>query len=297
MSFFQALVYFVREAASNLRRSARISLLAIATIAVSLFIGGAFLLVLQNLASLVEEWRRSAKVVVYLEPSAPAEIRAEVLAAVRDAPWVAAVDEVTAAEARQRFAASFPGLAELLEGWEGEPLPPSLEISFEPTLSESEAFSAWIAGLRGSDAVQAVDDDRQWLGELESVLHVIAAIGTVLGLVLLAAAVFTIASVIRLTAFLYRDEISVMRLVGATEFFIRGPFYVEGLLQGLLGGLLAVGGLVVGYRLLLPEVMGSVLSLALADGFLPPGHQLALVAVGGLAGLGGAILSLRREAI
>ena len=81
-----------------------------------------------------------------------------------------------------------------------------------------------------------VDDDRDWVAQLEGVLQVIGAVGLGVVAVLMVAAIFTIASVIRLTAYLYRDEIGVMRLVGATELFIRGPFYVEGLLQGLLGG-------------------------------------------------------------
>jgi cell division transport system permease protein len=142
-----------------------------------------------------------------------------------------------------------------------------------------------------------VDDDRDWVRQLEEALRLISGVGAALVAVLMLAAVFTIASVIRLTAYLYRDEIGVMRLVGATELFIRGPFYVEGLLQGLLGGALAVGSLYVAHRLLLPHTPQTWLAGALAGSFLEPARQALLLCLGALAGLAGAIASLRREEV
>ena len=115
--------------------------------------------------------------------------------------------------------------------------------------------------------------------------------------ILLLTATFTISSVVRLTAYLYRDEIAVMRLVGATEFFIRGPFYLEGLLQGLAGGALASLALGAGYGVWIEKSRDSVLSVILAGKFLDPVELLALVALGGLAGLVGAVSSLRKETL
>jgi cell division transport system permease protein len=140
-----------------------------------------------------------------------------------------------------------------------------------------------------------VDDDREWLGQLEAVVAVIRTVGLALSAGLLGAAIFTIASVIRLTAFLHHEEISVLRLVGATEFYIRGPFYAEGMLQGLLGGLVAAGGLWGAWRLVRVHNPGSLLSTLLLGEFLSPVHLVLLVAFGGLAGLVGAVASLRRE--
>ena len=140
-----------------------------------------------------------------------------------------------------------------------------------------------------------VDDDRDWLGQLRAVVLVIDALGLVLGGVLLVAAIFTISSVIRLTAYLYRDEIAVMRLVGATEFFIRGPFYLEGLFQGLAGGVLAVAALLGAHAFLTRGGADSLLMSFLASRFLGPATLLALIGLGGLAGLVGAVSSLRKE--
>lgn len=290
MTFLQAVFYFLREASLNLVRGWKVSFLAVLTIAVSLFLGGVFLLVATNLSARVGQWRSEARLLLYLDPEAPETAVEELEALVREPSWVTAVERISAEQARQRFRRQLPGLADLVDE-----LPPSLEVSYRLEAADDPAFGAWVERLRASPASDSVDDDRDWLAQLEAVTRLARWIGLILGTVLLGAAVFTIASVIRLTAYLYRDEISIMRLVGATEFFIRGPFWVEGLLQGLLGGLVALGGLAAVYRLLLqggdPSLVRSMLSMR----FLSPAESAAVVLLGGLAGLAGAVVSLRRE--
>ena len=293
MKFFQAFRYFFREAAVNLLRGWKVSLLAVLTIAVSLFIGGAVLLVSGNLAASVERWRGEMRVVIYLRPdTSEAELRRLAAEAAR-APGVTAVEPVTAKAARQRFQEIFPGLADLVAGWQEEPLPASLEIGLDPRTAAKR--TTWLDGWRKRPEVTLVDDDREWLGQLETLVAVVRAVGLALVGGLLGAAIFTIASVIRLTAYLHHEETGIMRLVGATEFFIRGPFYAEGLLQGLIGGLLASGALFGVYQALHIRRQGSLFSSVLALDFLSPQQVAFLVLLGGAAGLIGAVASLRRE--
>jgi len=302
LTFLQALAYFVREAATSLRRSWKVGLLAVLTMAVSLAVGGGLLLAGENLARQVERWRDEAKVVVYLRPDAPAEERAEAVAAAHDADWAAAVEEVGAEEAAARFRRAFPSLADLVAPPHGAPdaetaalatLPPSIELDPAPG-AERDRVAAWADRVRALPAVDAVDDDRDWLAQLDGLVALVRGAGLALGGVLLGAAVFTIAAVIRLTAYIYQEEIAVMRLVGATEFFIRGPFYAEGLLQGLLGGLLALAALAATWHLALPTP-DDLLTRALTAHFLTWRQAAALVTAGAAAGLTGALLSLRRE--
>jgi len=293
LKFFQAFRYFFREAAVNLLRGWKVSLLAVLTIAVSLFIGGAVLLVSGNLAASVERWRGEMRVVIYLRPdTSEAELRRLAAEAAR-APGVTAVEPVTAKAARQRFQEIFPGLADLVAGWQEEPLPASLEIGLDPRTAAKR--TTWLDGWRKRPEVTLVDDDREWLGQLETLVAVVRAVGLALVGGLLGAAIFTIASVIRLTAYLHHEETGIMRLVGATEFFIRGPFYAEGLLQGLIGGLLASGALFGVYQALHIRRQGSLFSSVLALDFLSPQQVAFLVLLGGAAGLIGAVASLRRE--
>lgn len=296
MTLAQALAYFSREALLGLWRSWKVSLLAIVTIAVSLFLGGVFLLVSDNLRQLVSQWRRESKIVVYLEPGATATAREALRGRLAALPWTSAVTDVPPEEARRRFVQSFPSLAGLLEGWGEEPLPGSLEVAVSWREADRAELDAWAAELEAAPEVAMVDDDRDWLAQVETMVVVLEGLGLVVGAILLGTAVFTIASVIRLTAYLYHDEIAVMRQVGATEFFIRGPFYVEGLFQGVAGGALAVATLFAAHSLVVGR-SESVVTDALAGDFLAPGQLVALVVLGGAAGLAGAVASLRRESL
>lgn len=296
MSLARALRYFAREACLNLIRSWRVSLLAVLTITVSLLLGGAFLLASRNLAGSVEGWRGQLRVVVYLKPGTPASDLPRLAAAARAAPWVAAVDVVSPAAARRRFRETFPTLADVIDSGEGEPLPASLEVALRREQAEAGGLDAWLGSWRRRPEVAMVDDDREWLGQVETAVAVVRAVGLVLGGILLGAAIFTIASIIRLTAYLHHEEIAIMRLVGATEFFIRGPFYVEGLIQGLLGGALASAGLYASYQLIHARSR-SLLAAVLAGQFLSPRQLGLLLLLGAMAGLIGAVASLRRESL
>jgi cell division transport system permease protein len=152
-----------------------------------------------------------------------------------------------------------------------------------------------VTELRTHPAVLMVDDDLDWLAQAGRLLALVRATGLALSGLLLGAAIFTIASVVRLILLLYRDEIAVQRLVGATEFFVRGPFYVQGLLQGFVGAVGALAALALIRLVLLANLGPSLAAELLLSRFLGWPQQLVLVAIGALAGFGGAILSVRRE--
>lgn len=298
MNFLQALGYFLREAAIGLARSLRVSLLAILTIAVSLFLSGMVLLVSKNLARTVKEWRAEARFVVYLTSDVSAATRATLRAHIEQGRWTRSLEEITPEAARLRFERSFPSLAELVSDRGEGALPFSLEAVLEAVPpEESTDFSAWVAQLRARPEVVLVDADQDWISQVETLLAVIRGLGITLAAILLGASVFTIASVVRMTSFLYREEIAVMRLVGATEFYIRGPFYFEGILQGLLGGLLAAGALGAVHLMIEPRVAGSMVAGALAATFLSAVELVALICFGAVAGWAGAVVSLSRESL
>ena len=147
MSLIRIFSYFLGEALVSLWRSWKVSLLAIMTIAMSIFIGGTFLLLSGNLSRVVENWRQEAKVIVYLQSSAAAGDVERVRALISQPAWVSSVHEVSGLEASARFRETFPSVQDLLKSWEDEPLPASLEVGIELSQTSDEAFEAWLETL------------------------------------------------------------------------------------------------------------------------------------------------------
>ena len=296
MRLLHALRYFAREAVVGLLRSWRVSVLSVFTIAVSLFLAGLFVLVGRNLSRTVAHWKQDSRFVVYLSAGATPEQRSAIEQRLRQAPWVASLEPVSSEQSAARFRAAFPSLAELVADSRYGSLPASIEARFRPAddalRPEIQRWQQEIGGLPG---VEMVDDDRDWIGDVETLIRIVEAVGSLLGAILVGASVFTIAAVVRLTSYLYRDEIAVMRLVGATEFFIRGPFYVEGMLQGVLGALLALLTLQATHLTLAARFGDSLLLRLLAHDFLSGLEIGALLVFGAAAGLAGAVVSLGRE--
>jgi cell division transport system permease protein len=294
MTLWQALRYFVREAVDSLVRSWQAGAIAVFTVAISLYVSGAFLLATGNLSRAAEDWQRELRVVAYLQPGLePEAIDPELRGTLEEPEWVAGWLGVSQAEAASRFQESFPDLAGAL----GEtPLPASLEIAIAATASEAQV-SEWQATLAAHPMVSMVDDDRDWLRTMGRLVVLVRGVGIAVGLGLLVAAALTTASVVRLAAYQYLEEIGVLRLVGATEFFIRGPFYVQGLLQGVLGGLIALALLAVSQQLVLARASESLWLSLVAGNFLDAKESLVMIGIGAGAGLVGALASLRKESL
>lgn len=292
MSLFQALAYFLEEALSNLVRGWRISSLAIATTALSLFIGATLALVGSNLGRAVEVWRSDARVVIYLEEEIPEEALAAIQSRIAGEPALGRAELVSSEEAYSRFADRFPELGEVARDLERSPFPASIEVH---ELGERERVAAALGRVGNLDGVSEVDDDGEWLESMDAVAAVASVLGFTVGGVLIVAAAVSIASVVRLSTFIYRKEIGAMRLIGATEFFVRGPFVVEGLVQGMLGSILALVGLWAGYRGLGSLDLPWLVEGGLMRFFLTVSQALGLVALGGLAGLIGGLIPLREK--
>jgi len=175
---------------------------------------------------------------------------------------------VTREIALARFKKYFANLAEVVGQLETNPFPPSFEIDVTPALAQSRAFIARMNTVRAIPGVDEVQYDWQWILRLRRLIQIINIAGLVAGGVLAIAAAFTIANVIRLTMMLYREEIEIMRLVGASDAFIRWPFVFEGAFVGFLGAVITLAilagaaeplnGFMVDFFRVLPLQIGSM---------------------------------------
>jgi cell division transport system permease protein len=289
--------YFVREAFRRIWVTRRTSFVAIAMIAMSLFVLGGFVLVADNMEQAVARWQGKSHIKIFFEPDAtPDQIRT-VDSYLASHPDLRIRSFLTREQALARFKTYFVNLSQVADQLDENPFPPSFEVEVTPRAVQSGAFPGEMKALRSMSGVEQVQYDWEWLSRLRRLIDIVNAIGLTAGGILAIAAAFTIANVIRLTMLTYREEIEIMRLVGATERIIRGPFLIEGLLQGTIGGVAAVGLLFgtfeLAQRLLAPS--SSLLWSFLFIGFLP-WQKIAAIVVGGmLAGWIGSWLSVRER--
>ena len=289
--------YFFREAARRMWVSKRTSFVAVAMIAISLFIVGAFLLVAENLGRAVAQAGGKSRVNIYLTTDATPQQIASVDG------WLAAHREfagrrfVSKEVALTRFRTYFANLSDVVGQLDENPFPASFECEIAPSVAQSPAFAQQANELRALAGIDEVQFDWEWVDKLKKLINLVNLAGIIAGGILAIAAAFTIANVIRLTMLLYREEIDIMRLVGATERMIRGPFLIEGILQGFIGAAVAIALLfaafLAGRHFLAPNY--SLLWSFLFNGFLPWRKLLALLAGGTLAGYLGSWLSVRES--
>jgi cell division transport system permease protein len=292
----RALRYAFDEASASLWRGRQSGLLSTGTIAVALIVLGGFLLATSNLQRLGDEWSRAAEMSVYLHDQATPADRAVLEGLLKPGGVVASVEFVSKAEALERFKRTFPDLASTVSMLDENPMPASYEVRLQPKNEATAAVDDLASTLRAASGVTDVRYDRQWLDRLLSVVAMVRLAGVVLGAVLILAAALTVATVVRLALHAREDEIEIMRLVGAPQVYIRGPFVMEGVLQGGIGAAIALGVmaavfLAVRGRYLVPLAEAVNFS---SVRFLSPGFCVLLLGGGMVVGCLGGLLASRQ---
>jgi cell division transport system permease protein len=206
---------------------------------------------------------------------------------------VASIQLVTQEEALKRFKKLFRDLASLPEDLGENPFPASLEVGLRQDHQSPAEVKRLARKFADVPGVQEIQYDLLWIERLATGVRLLRGAGAFLGGILVLAGVFTISNVIRLTVYAREDELDIMRLVGATRAYVKGPFVVEGMIQGGFGGLVAVGLLWVALGSLSRDLASSELLGRTA--FALPSDIATLLVVGGMiVGVAGSLVSLRR---
>jgi cell division transport system permease protein len=290
----RALQYFLQEALQSLWRSRLISVLSMGTIAVSLFVLGAFLTLAGNLNDVVMRWTQKVQVVFYLQDDADARLRESLENRLKADPAVEGTVFVSREAALERFRSLFRDMRSLPDDLGENPFPASLEVTLRPGHEAPPEVERLVKAFEKAPGVQEAQYDLLWIERLATAVRLVRGVGLFLGGILLLAGVFTISNVIRLTIYAREDELDIMRLVGATQAYVRGPFVMEGMIQGGLGGLLSLALLAGALRFLARDLATASEILGRASITMPSGIAPLLV-VGGMAvGVAGSLVSLGR---
>jgi cell division transport system permease protein len=234
------LLYFIREGARGFLQAKLMTFVSIVTIAVVLFFANIATLGMINVRTLFERAAEKADVVVYVKENAARDSGALGMLAVkiRACPEVAAAALITKAAAWERFAAIYG--RDMLNAVDDNPLPVSFEITLNKTLQAGDAAAALKARLEPLPGVEGVRYAREWMDFLSRFRWYLYTGALVAAAAMFVALLIAISNTIKLTIYARKELVRNMHLVGATRFFISMPFIIEGMLQGFIGGAIAI---------------------------------------------------------
>jgi cell division transport system permease protein len=277
----------VREAFRAFRRAPLLSALSVTTIAFSLFVVGLFGLVAVNLQRTLETVAERVEIVAYVLPGTPLETVTLALEDIEAFPEVASAGYVSEDSALARARAELAEFQDVLRELERNPLPASIEVQLRTGFRDADRVSQVADRLRGFGFVDDVRFGRDWVEKLDRLRQIAAVVGLGVGAAFAVVAIIIIGTTIRMAVLQRGREIAIMRLVGATDGFIRRPFLLQGALKGMLGGAIAVGLSYVAYAL--------VTRWLLQAAFFSREQAVAIVGFGMIIGLLGSALSVGRH--
>lgn len=232
--------YTVREALAAFRRAPLLTGLSAAMIGLSLFVVGLFGVAAHNIKVQLDRIESRVEVVAYLQDDATDEEVQALTAEIRKIPQVRDVIYISRAQALELAKQQLSDFESMIADLDANPFPASLEVTLHPGQRSADVVHGVANTIGDYPFVEDVRFGQDWLDKVYLLRRVAGAAAVVVGVAFAAVAALIIGAAIRLAIFARRDEIAIMRLVGATDWFVRRPFLLEGLLTGILGSVLAV---------------------------------------------------------
>lgn len=279
--------YFLREVYTNIKRSPLMSIASVTTVLVLTLILGYFTVVMINLESLADSLLEEVQVVAYLEDDANKVLVAQQLERI---PMVTSAHFVSKETALKKLVERMQGRIEV-DDLTKNPLPDSYELGVTDALSLEPVASR----ARRIAGVQSVKYGEEVARRMLNFNALVRGVGIIVLSMLFLSTVLIVSNTIRLTVFARRKEIEIMQMVGAAEWFIRWPFILEGVLQGLAGSVMAAVVVGSSYSLVVPKLIETITFLPIV-----PAHELlphllpALILMGGFVGALGSLVSVNK---
>jgi len=279
----------------NISTSPYLHLATTATIAFSLVIIGTFGLVYVNINNLIRSWQDNIRVVAYLGDELPEKSRAPLQQRLARLYGVGNIRYISKDDAMNRLKRQMKHRLSLLEGLRENPLPASFEIRLVQGWQSWNRLDPLVDQIKAFPEIEDVECGQAWLRRFSQFIAFFKLASFIIGVLIAATTVFVCTNTIKLTLYTKRQELDIMRLVGATDGFIQTPFYIQNLIEGLLGSLIALGVLFGIYRLFISKVQSTHLLLSGGEiTFLSLSACGVLFSVGMLMGWLGSCLSMKQ---
>lgn len=290
-----SLGYVFRETRGNLRWNVTLFAATIVAVWVSLTLFGSSLLIREGVEQATGRWRGGIEFIVFMNADATEAQHAAIRGSLDENPEIGGYDYVDQQGAYNEFVTEFADRPELIENVTPEILPPSYRV--KPTVSDADVIEALAAQFDARPGVRQVTLPVEVIRTLQQNSQKVSVFVLVIAIVVLLAALMLIANTIRTAIFARRQDIEVMKLVGASNWYVRLPFMVEGTIQGVVGGALAIPMLFLMNNLMAGFVQDDYLELLrslVVDSAVVWNTSLLVTGIGAAVGVLGSLVAVGR---
>lgn len=240
------MTHFVKKALADIKSNRFLNLITIITISLTILVVSVFLLFFENASRVIESWNQGGRAMVYLNETFTLDMLPDLEKRLNALAPLEKVQFISKAQALEKMKQTMSSHSAFLATLQDNPLPDAVEIKIK-SYASFEQIQALAEQIKALDSVEDVEYGQGWLGKFLNVFNLFKITGYAMCSLFFFIALFITANTVRLAFYSRRLEVEIMRLVGATETFIKAPFYIEGVVQGFLGGLLGLAFLLAAY--------------------------------------------------
>lgn len=288
------MIHFVKKALADIRSNRFLNFITIITISLSILIVSVFLLFFENSSRMIESWNQGGRVMIYLKNDFTLEMLPELKKKINAVGETEVMIYIPKSYAMEKLKKNMSSQSTFLKTLKDNPLPDAVDIQMKSNNS-FEKIQKFAQGIKAIEIVEDVEYGQGWLGRFLKIFNLFKITGYAMCSLFFLIALFITANTVRLAFYSRQLEVEIMRLVGATETFIKAPFYVEGVLQGFFGGIIGLATLLISYLIISPGIAQNLASYIYFDiRFLSV--QMILLIIFGSTFLGwfGCYLSLKQ---
>ena len=258
------MIHFFKKSLADIRSNRFLNFITIITISLSILIVSVFLLFFENTSRMIESWNQGGRVMIYLKNDFTMEMLPDLKEKINAVGETEVMIYIPKSYALEKLKKNMSSQSAFLNTLKDNPLPDALEVRMKSN-SNFEKIEEFAQSIKAIVAVEDVEYGQGWLGKFLKIFNLFKITGYAMCSLFFLIALFITANTVRLAFYSRQLEVEIMRLVGATETFIKAPFYLEGVLQGFFGGIIGLAVLLISYLVVSPSITQNLASYIYFD--------------------------------